>query len=98
MILSNELVNKIIMTNYGKTVYHKIEEIVFDQKMDEVTIDEEKADAMTLLVYYETKYGLKIKNLKQPLLKVETKRRNDTSKILLLPELCLMTGIPENFD
>ena len=29
-ILQAELVSKIIMTNYGKTAYYKIEEIVFD--------------------------------------------------------------------
>lgn len=29
LILQNELINKIVMTNYGKTSYHKIEEIVF---------------------------------------------------------------------
>jgi hypothetical protein len=28
-IISNELANKIVMTNYGKTRYHRIEEVVF---------------------------------------------------------------------
>jgi hypothetical protein len=29
LILQNELQGKIIMTNYGRTSYHKIEEVVF---------------------------------------------------------------------
>jgi hypothetical protein len=41
---------------------------------------------------------LEITNKKQPLLKVESKRRNNEFQILLVPEFCLMTGIPEHFD
>ena len=49
-----------------------------------------------MLEYYRTKYNITIKKTKQPLLKVENKRGN--IEILLVPELCLMTGIPEDFD
>lgn len=37
---------------------------------------------------------MEIKNLKQPLLKVEGRRKNSEFQILLIPEFCLMTGIP----
>lgn len=30
-ILKSELIGKIIMTNYGKTAYYKIEDIVFEE-------------------------------------------------------------------
>jgi len=33
---------------------------------------------------------------KQPLIKVQSKKGG--SEIILLPEFCLMTGIPDDFD
>lgn len=78
------------MTNYGKTAYYKIEEVVF-QEIESVVLE----DATTSLRdYYEKKYNLKITNKKQPLLKVESRRKNKDFQIFLVPEFCLMTGIP----
>jgi hypothetical protein len=37
LILQNELSTKIVMTNYGKTCYHKIEEVVF-QDLDSIQL------------------------------------------------------------
>jgi hypothetical protein len=42
------------------------------------------------------KYKITIKNLKQPLLVAEG--RDKKRPTLLVPELMLMTGIPEDFD
>lgn len=55
-------------------------------------------EGKTLRYYYEHKYNIHIKNLKQPLLRVESKRRKGGQRILLVPELLLMTGIPESVD
>jgi aubergine-like protein len=94
-ILQGELVGKIVMTNYGKTSYHRIEEVVF-QELDSVHLQDAN---MSLREYYQTKYNITIRNPKQPLLRVESKRRgNKDFQIYLLPELCLMTGIPDSFD
>ena len=93
-MLQSELVGKVIMTNYGKTAYYRIEEIVFE---DINSIKLEDA-SISLREYYEKKYNMKITNHKQPLLKVEGRRKNSEFQILLIPEFCLMTGIPENFD
>jgi hypothetical protein len=93
-LLQAELVGKVIMTNYGKAAYYRIEEVVFD---DIDTIKLEDA-SLTLREYYQKKYDLNITNKKQPLLKVESRRKNTDFQILLVPEFCLMTGIPENFD
>ena len=49
-----------------------------------------------MLEYYKTKYNISIRKPKQPLLKVEN--RKGGLEILLVPELCLMTGIPDDFD
>lgn len=52
------------MTNYGKTRYVKIIDLVFD------TVDEYKLNGSdtTLRQFYETKYNKKIVSAKQPLI------------------------------
>lgn len=65
-LLQAELVGKIVMTNYGKAAYYRIEEIVFEE-IDSIKLED---CSMTLREYYETKYNLKITNKSQPLLKV----------------------------
>lgn len=83
------------MTNYGKTSYHKIEQIVF-QDIENIRLQDAQ---VSLKQYYLNKYKITIKNMKQPLLRVESKRKgNKQFQIYLIPELCLMTGIPDNFD
>lgn len=89
-LLQGELVGKVIMTNYGKTAYYRIEEVVFEE-IDSIRLED---CSLTLREYYETKYKLKISNKSQPLLKVESNRKNKDFQILLIPEFCLMTGIP----
>lgn len=92
--LQSELIGKVIMTNYGKTAYYRIEDVIFEE-IESIRLE----DASTSLKdYYENKYKMKITNLKQPLLKVEGRKKNSDIQILLIPEFCLMTGIPENFD
>jgi len=54
-------------------------------------------EKMNMFDYYKNKYNITIRKPKQPLLKVENKKQGGI-EILLVPELCLMTGIPEDFD
>ena len=65
--MKNELIGQTIMTNYGKTRYVRINDIIFD------TVDERKLNNsdLTLRQFYESKYGKKIQFGKQPLLEVE---------------------------
>ena len=51
----------------------------------------------SLLTYYDQKYGIKIQNRKQPLI-VANRRGKDEDPELLIPELCLVTGIPDHYD
>lgn len=83
---------RIVMTNYGKTRYYRVEAILF-LDLDNVFLD---GDKMNIIDYYKDKYQITLKVHQQPLLEVENKR--SATKTYLLPELCLMTGIPENFD
>ena len=93
-LLRTELIGKVIMTNYGKTAYYRIEDIIFED-IDSIKLEDA---SISLKEYYERKYNMEIKNHRQPLLKVQGRRKNSEFQILLIPEFCLMTGIPENFD
>ena len=94
------LVNSVIMTNYGKPTFYRILDIEFKSMMD-IYISE---DIPNLKEYYKKRYNLAIKEERQPLLLVENKIRrreiagSQTGPTYLLPELCCMTGIPDNFD
>lgn len=68
------------MANYGKSQYYKIEDINFSISLEDYTFDDKN---MNLLQYYDERYKLKIKDKKQPLLKVEGK--NSQREILLIP-------------
>ena len=54
------------MTNYGKTRYVKIIDLIFE------SVDDFKLNGSetTLRQFYETKYNKKINNSKQPLLEI----------------------------
>lgn len=52
---------------------------------------------LSILEYYSQKYNIMAKP-NQPLLKVENKNKKDPNPIYILPELCLMTGLPADFD
>lgn len=92
-IVRNALKDLIIQVNYGNGRYYKIEDIVYKDLTEEFTCGEK----INMLDYYRTKYNISIKKPKQPLLKVENKKQGGI-EILLVPELCLMTGIPDDFD
>lgn len=76
------------MSSYGKNQYYRIKDVLF--------IEIASVEQLDLVEYYDKKYGIKIHNLKQPLLEAEG--RDPTQPIYLIPELMRMTGIPENFD
>jgi hypothetical protein len=83
------------MTNYGKTNYYRIVDVVFS-KLDEVFLGDRN---ISIKDYYQNRYQIEIRSGTQPLLQVEAKRpQPNQPPTLLVPELCLMTGIPENFD
>jgi len=76
-------VDKIVMTNYGKTCYYKIIDICF-KKLEEVSIEKNN---MSIKDYYQQKYKINIKNNNQPLLQVEVKNKRSAEQTpcLLVP-------------
>lgn len=100
-IVVESMVGKCVMSNYGTNRYWKIEGVMFDTNVDEIIVN--KDTNQTLAEYYNSKYNLTIKNKKQPLLKARTRDRlrkqdKEEEMALLVPELLLLTGIPENFE
>ena len=63
-ILKDQLVGQTIMTNYGKTRYLRVVDVIFE------TVDEAKLEnsETTLREFYDQKYNRKINHAKQPLL------------------------------
>lgn len=94
------LINSIVMTNYGRCTFYRILDIDF-KSMNEVRVSQE---CPTLKDYYQRKYGITVKNEGQPLLQAQNKiRRKELTgstqgPTYLIPELCQMTGIPDDFD
>ena len=80
------------MTNYGKARYLRVDDVVFD------TIDNIKLSGTdtSLRKFYSQKYQIEISNSRQPLLAIKNKNKPEPD--LMIPELCLMTGLPDNFD
>lgn len=83
---------QIVMANYGKSNYWRVENVVFNQLNEKYNMGEAM---MTLPEYYKEKYNLTISYMNQPLL--EAKNRANEN-IILVPEFCLMTGMPANID
>ena len=79
------------MTNYGKSRYLRIDDVMFVD-LTQVIVQSCK---MPLTEYYKTRYNYEIKAIKQPLLYSEAKAK---FKTYLIPQLCLMTGIPEDLN
>lgn len=89
------------MTSYGKHEFYRILDIIFDKNMMDIYISEQYP---TLKHYYSQKYNIEIQKEKQPLILAQNKIRkkfvtgNEDQVTYLIPELCQMTGIPDNFD
>lgn len=98
--LKKVLIDAIVMTNYGKSTFYRVLDVEF-RSMLEVPISEEIPN---LKEYYRLRYNLQVKQEAQPLLVVENKlqRRERAGSregpTYLIPELCSLTGIPDNFD
>lgn len=88
------------MSDYGNSRYWKIDDIVFDTNTDEIIIDKESNKSLT--EYYKEKYMININNKRQPLIKAFLKEKKYKGKeeepSILIPEIMLMTGLPEDFD
>lgn len=94
------------MASYGNNRYWRVEDVVFDMNTDEFIVN--KDTNMNLTQYYQEKYGLTVTKKKTPLFKAslnenkkkggESQPKKEEMEILLLPEFCFISGLPDDFD
>uniref|UniRef100_A0A672I995 Piwi-like RNA-mediated gene silencing 2 n=1 Tax=Salarias fasciatus TaxID=181472 RepID=A0A672I995_SALFA len=97
---TKELVGSIVITLYNNRTY-RVDNIEWEKSpRDSFTLMD--GSTTTFADYYSKNYGITIKELDQPLLLHRPKERSKpggkqliTGEILLVPELCFMTGIPD---
>lgn len=91
-----ELNGAIVLTGYNNKTY-RIDDIDFDH--DPKMEFDRKGTKITLSAYYKQQYSLTIRDERQPLIRVQPsardKRAGDNKTLLLIPELCSMTGLSE---
>uniref|UniRef100_A0A3Q3XAQ2 Piwi-like protein 2 n=1 Tax=Mola mola TaxID=94237 RepID=A0A3Q3XAQ2_MOLML len=97
---AKELLGSIIITRYNNRTY-RVDAIEW-KKSPKDTFTLMDGTKTTFVEYYSKNYGITIKDMDQPLLMHRPKERSKpggkqiiTGEILLVPELCFMTGIPE---
>nr|AGH30330.1 piwi [Nilaparvata lugens] len=96
-IFRNEMIGQVVLTSYGNTATYKVDDVDFTSNPD--TTFDMKGVKTTIRDYYNSKYGLKIQDSRQPLLVSRPKARDERGgrdgPIFLVPELCRMTGITD---
>lgn len=100
-ILKSQLTGKLVITNYNKVVY-KIEDVDFRLSPQSTFYDDRKEKDVSYLEYYQTRYDVRIKDVKQPLLLVipnNNRKKGDEEQleksIYLVPELCNIAGLTD---
>ena len=98
-LVEDELKGKMVMANYGRNNCYIIDGLIFDSTAETYTFDTQQG-SISLEEYYWKTYNLNIQAKKQPLVKVLVEERNSREKkqVVLIPELLLMSGIPDDFD
>lgn len=90
--LNNEMKGMIVMAKYGNFKCYRIEQVLVNENPANSFPGRE--GSITYLEYYRKQYNLEIKNPRQPLLVPFDK--NGPSKIKLIPELCVLTGLTDD--
>ena len=90
--IKKTLLNTTVMTTYNKRTY-KVDDIDFDVSLKD-TFSQEDGSSITYQDYFRKKYGKSITDINQPVIvNINQKTGN---KIILIPELCQMTGLSES--
>lgn len=90
MIYSN-IVGKVVMTKYNQKTY-RVTDIDFGASPENEFVQKD-GTKISYVDYYQNKYGQAIKDKGQPLLINENAKTG--VKIVLIPELCAMTGLSD---
>ena len=96
--IKDGLIGTSLLANYLGYRYYKIDDIDFKQNPESTFTTKE--GEKTYLQYYKSKYGLDIKDKRQPLIISYLKRKDAQGKevehkVCLIPEFCQMTGMTD---
>lgn len=87
--------NVVVMTPYTNATY-RVDDVDFDTNASSEFFFKKENRKITYVEYYKMKYGIRIKDAKQPLLVSQTKpkdkRGSQPEYVYLVPELCMLTG------
>jgi aubergine-like protein len=90
-----------VMANYGKNRCYIIDSILFDVALESYQFTHNDK-CVNILEYYSHCYDIAVQAKRQPLLKARNNRKSKDkekeTEIILIPELCLMSGLPDDFD
>ncbi|CAG9326901.1 unnamed protein product [Blepharisma stoltei] len=89
--IESELIGKIVMARYGNFRCYRIEGICWDE--NPTNTFNWKGQDITYVNYYE-RFNRTIRDIRQPLIKSTIERGQ--REIKLIPELCYITGIPDD--
>ncbi|XKL69438.1 hypothetical protein PGB90_007207 [Kerria lacca] len=95
------MVGAIVLTNYNNKTY-RVDEVDYTASPKSTFAVKKKGEVnnVSYLSYYENRYSITIKDLKQPMLisrsNARDKRAGLPDLVYLVPELCLMTGITDD--
>jgi len=96
--IEKAIIGSVVMTEYNKASTYKIEDINFEMNPLS-TFQTYSGEEITYKDYYAQRYNIEVKDLKQPLLVYREKRKQageeTTRTIMLIPELCRMTGLTD---
>lgn len=100
--LDAQLGGKVVMTRYNR-LFYTVEKVCLDMSPRDSFTDE-RGEARTFLQYYEARYGARVDDPTQPLLRCVDRRRRrgrpgepepPARAVFLLPEFCCLTGLAE---
>lgn len=98
---AKELIGTSVLTRYNNKLY-QVDDILWDKHPETTTFDKKDGTTLNLCQYIQEQYahtGAEVNVTGQPLLLSRAKKRgldgNANADILLIPELCYMTGLTE---
>ena len=95
--VKSELMGKSVLTRYNNKPY-KISDVDFDICPTDTFPSKKTGDQVSYVDYYQQRYSLAVKDLKQPLLVSMVKSMDPTEeprKVLLVPEFCMLCGMTD---
>ena len=93
--LKEEIVGKSVLARYGNKRTYVVNDIDFTLSPAKYTFDGPSGKT-TVMNYFKTKYLIAIKDPDQPLLLCIKKQKDGKeNKVYLVPELCSLTGLPD---